>query len=168
MCIGSASRVEDPRVEKVRLRQRKWPLWAAIRGLPYGVSTRNGPHLRLLRQTIMEQKFVRHYRRMLPALLETLQFRSDNPVSATMVPARRDFQIDASGAPDISNRNKARAAGAKSCSQRLCRKPFGYIRTIKPSRHSATAIAQSCCSAQTQARGPIVPSTVWSPYRCIS
>ena len=38
----------------------------------------SGPHLRLLRQTIMEQKFVRHYRRMLPALLETLQFRSDN------------------------------------------------------------------------------------------
>jgi hypothetical protein len=26
----------------------------------------------------MEQKFVRRYRRMLPALLETLQFRSDN------------------------------------------------------------------------------------------
>jgi len=38
----------------------------------------SGPQLRLLRQTIMEQKFVRHYRRMLPALLETLQFRSDN------------------------------------------------------------------------------------------
>jgi hypothetical protein len=38
----------------------------------------SGPRLRLLRQTIMERKFARHYRRMLPALLETLQFRSDN------------------------------------------------------------------------------------------
>ena len=36
------------------------------------------PHLRLLRQTVMYRKFARHYRRMLPALLETLQFRSDN------------------------------------------------------------------------------------------
>ena len=35
----------------------------------------SGPRLRLLRQTIMERKFAR---RMLPALLETLQFRSDN------------------------------------------------------------------------------------------
>lgn len=38
----------------------------------------SGPRLRLLRQTIMQRKFARHYRRMLPALLETLQFRSDN------------------------------------------------------------------------------------------
>src|SRR5262249_12616380 len=37
-----------------------------------------GPQLRLLRQTIMERKFARHYRRMLPTLLETLQFCSDN------------------------------------------------------------------------------------------
>jgi hypothetical protein len=37
-----------------------------------------GPQLRLLRQTIMERKFARHYRRMLPAILENLLFRSDN------------------------------------------------------------------------------------------
>ena len=38
----------------------------------------SGPELRLLRQTIMQRKFARHYRRMLPALLESLRFRSDN------------------------------------------------------------------------------------------
>jgi TnpA family transposase len=38
----------------------------------------SGPHLRLLRQTLMQRKFARHYRRMLPALLQTLPFRSDN------------------------------------------------------------------------------------------
>lgn len=38
----------------------------------------SGPHLRLLRQTVMQRKFARHYRRMLPALLENLRFRSDN------------------------------------------------------------------------------------------
>jgi hypothetical protein len=37
-----------------------------------------GPNLRLLRQAVMQRKFARHYRRMLPALLETLQFRSNN------------------------------------------------------------------------------------------
>src|SRR5262249_44657356 len=37
-----------------------------------------GPQLRLLRQTIMERKFARHYRRMLPAILESLPFWSDN------------------------------------------------------------------------------------------
>lgn len=37
-----------------------------------------GPNLRLLRQAIMQRKFARHYRRMLPLLLETLHFRSDN------------------------------------------------------------------------------------------
>jgi hypothetical protein len=37
-----------------------------------------GPQLRLLRQTIMERKFARHYRRMLPLILESLPFRSDN------------------------------------------------------------------------------------------
>ncbi len=38
----------------------------------------SGPRLRLLRQTIMHRKFARHYRRMLPALHEGLEFRSDN------------------------------------------------------------------------------------------
>jgi hypothetical protein len=38
----------------------------------------SGPHLRLLRQTIMQRKFARHYRRMLPALLDGLPFRSEN------------------------------------------------------------------------------------------
>jgi hypothetical protein len=38
----------------------------------------SGPHPRLLRQNVMERKFVRHYRRMLPALLNTIEFRSDN------------------------------------------------------------------------------------------
>ena len=37
-----------------------------------------GPNLRLLRQAIMQRKFARHSRRMLPLLLETLHFRSDN------------------------------------------------------------------------------------------
>jgi hypothetical protein len=36
------------------------------------------PQLRLLRQTIMERKFARHYRRMLPAILANLPCRSDN------------------------------------------------------------------------------------------
>ncbi len=38
----------------------------------------SGPELRLLRQTVMARKFARHYRRMLPALLTGLRFRSDN------------------------------------------------------------------------------------------
>jgi hypothetical protein len=38
----------------------------------------SGPELRLLRQTVMQRKFARHYRRMLPALLESVRFRSDN------------------------------------------------------------------------------------------
>lgn len=38
----------------------------------------SGPELRLLRQTVMARKFARHYRRMLPALLASLRFRSDN------------------------------------------------------------------------------------------
>jgi hypothetical protein len=37
-----------------------------------------GPQLRLLRQTIMDRKYARHYRRMLPAILASLPFRSDN------------------------------------------------------------------------------------------
>jgi hypothetical protein len=36
------------------------------------------PQLRLMHQTIMERKFARHYRRMLPMLLENLQFQSNN------------------------------------------------------------------------------------------
>jgi hypothetical protein len=43
-----------------------------------------GPNLRLLRQAVMQRKFARHYRRMLPALLETLQFRSDNRFQPTI------------------------------------------------------------------------------------
>jgi len=35
-------------------------------------------HYQDLRQTIMQRKFARHYRRMLPTLLESLRFRSDN------------------------------------------------------------------------------------------
>jgi hypothetical protein len=38
----------------------------------------SSPQLRLLRQAVMHRKFAGHYRRMLPALLENLQFRSDN------------------------------------------------------------------------------------------
>jgi TnpA family transposase len=38
----------------------------------------SGPQLRLLRQQTMHRKFARHYRRMLPGLLENLRFRSDN------------------------------------------------------------------------------------------
>lgn len=52
----------------------------------------SGPRLRLLRQTIMQRKFARHYRRMLPALLEGLQFRSDNrfqPVIEALAVIRR-------------------------------------------------------------------------------
>jgi hypothetical protein len=32
----------------------------------------SGPHLRLLRQAMMQRKFARHYRRMLPALVQDL------------------------------------------------------------------------------------------------
>jgi len=38
----------------------------------------SGSQLRLLRQTLMQRKFMRHYRRMLPVLLEHLHFRSEN------------------------------------------------------------------------------------------
>lgn len=38
----------------------------------------SGPELRLLRQTVMARKFARHYRRILPALLASLRFWSDN------------------------------------------------------------------------------------------
>lgn len=34
----------------------------------------SGPELRLLRQTVIARKFARHYRRMLPALLDSLRF----------------------------------------------------------------------------------------------
>ena len=52
----------------------------------------SGPHLRLLRQAIMQRKFARHYRRMLPAILESLQFRSDNrfqPIIEALAVIRR-------------------------------------------------------------------------------
>src|SRR5215831_3212211 len=51
-----------------------------------------GPNLRLLRQAVMQRKFARHYRRMLPVLLETLQFRSDNrfqPIIEALVVIRQ-------------------------------------------------------------------------------
>ncbi|MBV9490864.1 MAG: Tn3 family transposase, partial [Verrucomicrobia bacterium] len=37
----------------------------------------DGPELRLLRQTVIQRTFARHYRRMLPVLLEHVRFRSD-------------------------------------------------------------------------------------------
>jgi Tn3 transposase DDE domain/Domain of unknown function (DUF4158) len=52
----------------------------------------SGPHLRLLRQTIMQRKFARHYRRMLPALLDGLPFRSENqfrPIIEALVVIQR-------------------------------------------------------------------------------
>jgi hypothetical protein len=52
----------------------------------------SGPQLRLLRQAIMQRKFARHYRRMLPALLESLHFRSDNrfqPIIEALAVIRR-------------------------------------------------------------------------------
>src|SRR6266436_5787062 len=43
------------------------------------VESRNtGSQFRLFRQALMRRKFVRHYRRMLPLVLEILHFRSDN------------------------------------------------------------------------------------------
>jgi hypothetical protein len=43
------------------------------------VESRNsGPQFRLFRQALMRRKFIRHYRRMLPLVLEILHFRSDN------------------------------------------------------------------------------------------
>jgi hypothetical protein len=38
----------------------------------------SGPQYRLIKQTLMRNKFVRHYRRMLPMLLENVSFRSEN------------------------------------------------------------------------------------------
>jgi Tn3 transposase DDE domain/Domain of unknown function (DUF4158) len=37
-----------------------------------------GPQFRLIHQNLMRRKFARHYRRMLPMVLENLDFRSDN------------------------------------------------------------------------------------------
>ncbi len=54
--------------------------------------TLTGPNLRLLRQTVMQRKFARHYRRMLLLLLETITFRSDNrfrPVIDALAPIQR-------------------------------------------------------------------------------
>jgi TnpA family transposase len=38
----------------------------------------SGPQYRLIKQTLMRNKFVGHYRRMLPMLLENVSFRSEN------------------------------------------------------------------------------------------
>jgi hypothetical protein len=38
----------------------------------------SGPQFRLIKQTLMRNKFVGHYRRMLPMLLENIPFRSEN------------------------------------------------------------------------------------------
>jgi hypothetical protein len=38
----------------------------------------SGPQYRLIKQTLMRDKFVRHYRRMLPMLLDNVAFRSEN------------------------------------------------------------------------------------------
>jgi TnpA family transposase len=54
----------------------------------------NGPELRLLRQTVMQRKFARHYPRMLPALLASLRFRSDNrfqPVIEALAAVERNL-----------------------------------------------------------------------------
>jgi len=54
----------------------------------------SGPELRLLRQTVMQRKFARHYRRMLPALLESVRFRSDNrfqPVIEALAAIQRNL-----------------------------------------------------------------------------
>jgi len=56
----------------------------------------SGPELRLLRQTVMERNFARHYRRRLPALLESIRFRSDNrfePVIEALDAIRRNLTI---------------------------------------------------------------------------
>jgi hypothetical protein len=55
----------------------------------------SGPELRLLRQTVMQRKFARHYRRMLPALLESVRFRSDNrfqPVIEALAAIQRNLK----------------------------------------------------------------------------
>jgi hypothetical protein len=60
------------------------------------------PQLRLLRQTVMQQKFARHYRRMLPTLLETLQFRSENrfqPIIEALEVIRRHMRLHAEHFP---------------------------------------------------------------------
>jgi hypothetical protein len=49
----------------------------------------SGPELRLLRQTVMQRKFARHYRRMLPALLESVRFSQRQSLSAGNRGARR-------------------------------------------------------------------------------
>jgi hypothetical protein len=54
----------------------------------------SGPELRLLCQTVMQRKFARHYRRMLPALLESVRFRSDNrfqPVIEALAAIQRNL-----------------------------------------------------------------------------
>ena len=54
----------------------------------------SGPELRLRRQTVMQRKFARHYRRMLPALLESVRFRSDNrfqPVIEALAAIQRNL-----------------------------------------------------------------------------
>ncbi len=60
------------------------------------------PQLRLLRQTVMHQKFARHYRRMLPTLLETLQFRSENrfqPIIEALQVIQRNIRLHAEHFP---------------------------------------------------------------------
>jgi hypothetical protein len=56
----------------------------------------SGPELRLLRQTVMQRKFARHYRRMLPSLLESVRFRSDNhfqPVIEALAAIQRNLTV---------------------------------------------------------------------------
>src|SRR5215472_3644819 len=52
----------------------------------------SGPQYWLIKQTLMRNKFVSHYRRMLPMLLENVSFRSENrfqPVIEALAAIRR-------------------------------------------------------------------------------
>ena len=87
----------------------------------------SSPRLRLLRQTLMQRKFVRHYRRMLPILLEGLQFRSDNrfqPVIEALAVIRRHLDSHRQHFPRRS-RSKAWSLlpGRRRSSKRSTAKP---------------------------------------------
>jgi Domain of unknown function (DUF4158) len=92
----------------------------------------SGPHYRIWYQYVMRQKFVRHYRRMLPLVLEHLSFRSANrfhpviealailkryvgtkyqyfpedvPIDGVVLPSWRDTVIEASKDGERINRH---------------------------------------------------------------
>ena len=82
----------------------------------------SSPQLRLLRQAVMHRKFASHYRRMLPALLENLQFRSDNrfqPLIEALAIIQKHLHTHYESFPGRCQlRESSLPSGTRKCSRR--------------------------------------------------